>query len=131
MLYDPADVTVIWGGMVLTGMSEDGGVDVTANEDAVIPKTGIQGDTAYSINNNRSGNVKVTLFNTSASLTQLREDAQNRVAKPLTVRNANQDGGYIVSCDDCRILKVPDTKNGKEAEGTEVNFYVPVLHYGA
>jgi len=127
--YNAEDVTILWGGAVVTGLANDSTIEVVRKEDAVIPKTGIQGDTAYSRNANRSGTVKLSLFSTAACLASMRRDAQTYAVKPLVVRNANADGGFIVAHEECMITKVPDAKLGKETDAVDVEIYVPRLDF--
>ena len=127
MVFDPEKVTLVFNDAVITGYADGSDISVERNEDDVAPKTGIQGDTVYALNGNRSGLIKFSLFATSASLARLRRDAQNRVAAACTMRNANDDGGFIVSHPDCRIVKTPGFSGGADAKSIEVGIYVPEL----
>ena len=125
--YDPNYISVLWGGMVLTGFADGEAITASYNEDHVSAKTGIKNDTMYSINGNRSGSVKLVLFNTSSSLGILRDDAVNHVEKSLMIRNAGSDGGYLIAADRCRILRAPGVSAGGEGGSQEINIYVPNL----
>lgn len=127
MIFDATQVSAVWGGMVVTGYADDNAIDVQYNEDHVTPKTGLMGDTVYSVNGNRSGTVKLSLFATSASLRQLRNDAQNSARRSLVLRNAGLDGGFLVAAEDCMILKTPGLIVAKEAGNVEVSIYIPRL----
>lgn len=129
MVFDPELITILVDGAIITGYSDDSKVSIQRNEDDVTPKTGIKGDTVYSLNGNRSGTVKFSLFPSSTSLVRLRRLAQKRKAVACTVRNANDDGGFIVSNNDCRIVKTPGFDGGKEADAVEISIYVPVLDF--
>lgn len=52
--YDVSRLTVLWGSRYITGFADDSELKITPNGDAVTPKTGIQGDTVYSVNPDRS-----------------------------------------------------------------------------
>ena len=41
--------------------------------------------------------------------------------------NANDDGGFIISHQDCRILKVPKFEGGDDSGSIEVSIYVPTM----
>lgn len=125
MVYNPEEVTILVDGRTVTGLSEDSKVNIERTGDDITPKVGVQGDVVYELSADRSGTVKFTLFQSSASLTWLRGLAQRRKKVSLTVRNANSDGGFIVSHSDCRILKVP----GWSPDATEVSIFVPVLNF--
>ncbi|MEG2175272.1 MAG: DUF3277 domain-containing protein [Oscillibacter sp.] len=129
MVFDPEKVTLLVDGATVTGFSDDSKISADRNEDDVTPKTGIQGDTVYALNGNRSGTIKFNLFASSASLARLRRVAQQRKAVAVTLRNANDDGGFIVACKDCRILKVPGWTGGKETDANEVSIYVPTMNF--
>lgn len=45
----------------------------------------------------------------------------------VTLRNANDDGGFIISHQDCRILKVPKFEGGDDSGSIEVSIYVPTM----
>ena len=129
MIFDPEKVTLLVDGATITGYADDSKISAERNEDDVTPKTGIQGDTVYSLNGNRSGTVKFSLFSESASLSRLRQAAQQRKVVAVTLRNANDDGGFIISHQDCRILKVPSWTAGKGADACEVSIYMPVMNF--
>ena len=107
MVFDPEKISLIVAGAKVTGYADGSKVSAEHNKDAVTPTTGIQGDTVYALNADRSGTIKFTLFGSSASLVRLRRLAQDRAQVAVTLRNANDDGGFIISHQDCRILKVP------------------------
>ena len=77
----------------------------------------------------RSGTIKFSLFPTSASLSRMRRLAQQRKQVAVTLRNANDEGGFIISHTDCRVLKVPKFEGGNDAAGIEVSIHVPVMEF--
>lgn len=127
MVYDPEKVTLLVDGAAVTGYADGSSISAERNGDDVTPKTGIQGDTVYNLNADRSGTIKFTLFSSSASLVRLRRLAQERRQVSVTLRNANDDGGFIVSHQDCRILKTPKFEGGGDSSSTEVSIYVPTM----
>ena len=118
MVFDPEKISLIVAGAKVTGYADGSKVSAEHNKDAVTPTTGIQGDTVYALNADRSGTIKFTLFGSSASLVRLRR---------LALRNANDDGGFIISHQDCRILKVPKFEGGDDSGSIEVSIYVPTM----
>ena len=126
MVFDPEKITLLVDGSVVTGYSDDSKISAERSGDDVTPKTGLQGDTVYTLNGDRSGTIKFSLFASSASLARLRRAAQARKAVAVTLRNANDDGGFIISHTDCRILKVPPWTAG---DACEVSIYVPTMNF--
>lgn len=80
MVFDPEKISLIVAGAKVTGYADGSKVSAEHNKDAVTPTTGIQGDTVYALNADRSGTIKFTLFGSSASLVRLRRLAQDRCA---------------------------------------------------
>ena len=71
MVFDPEKISLIVAGAKVTGYADGSKVSAEHNKDAVTPTTGIQGDTVYALNADRSGTIKFTLFGSSASLVRL------------------------------------------------------------
>lgn len=129
MVFDPEKITLLVDKATVTGYADGSTISAERNADDVTPKTGIQGDTVYALNGDRSGTIKFSLFATSASLTRLRRAAQQRKKVAVTLRNANDDGGFIISHTDCRILKTPKFEGGSDAAAIEVSIHVPVMNF--
>lgn len=122
--YDVSRLTVLWGSRYITGFADDSELKITPNGDAVTPKTGIQGDTVYSVNPDRSATLTFSVFANASVLAELRQDARSCTPRTLTVRDPGP-GGFLVQCDNCVITKIPDIDRGKEAKGVEISIYVP------
>lgn len=129
MVFDPEKVTCLVDNAAVTGYADGSTIKAERNGDDVTPQTGIQGDFVYSMNGDRSGTITFSLFSTSASLARLRRIAQQRRTVAVTLRNANGDGGFIVSHQDCRILKTPGFEGGTNAAAIEVRIHVPVMNF--
>ena len=127
MTYDPQKVNVIVAGRVLTGYASDGVVSLTRNSDSVTPAVGAKGDVAYSENADETGTVAITLMSTSASLSYLRELEAKRRMVTVSVQDVNDSDGFVMSCDNCRVLKMPDANRTKEQGTVTVNIYVPSM----
>ena len=125
--YDPQKVNVIVDGRVITGFASDGVVTLTRNSDSVTPAVGAKGDVAYSENADETGTVAITLMSTSASLSYLRGLEAKRKMVTVSVQDVNDNDAFVMSCDNCRVLKMPDAARTKEQGTVTVNIYVPSM----
>lgn len=125
--YDPQKVNVIVDGRVITGFASDGVVTLTRNSDSVTPAVGAKGDVAYSENADETGTVAITLMSTSASLSYLRTLEAKRKMVTVSVQDVNDSDAFVMSCDNCRVLKMPDAARTKEQGTVTINIYVPFM----
>ena len=125
--YDPQKVNVIVDGRVITGFASDGVVTLTRNSDSVTPAVGAKGDVAYSENADETGTVAITLMSTSASLSYLRGLEAKRKMVTVSVQDVNDNDSFVMSCDNCRVLKMPDAARTKEQGTVTINIYVPFM----
>lgn len=125
--YDPMKVTVVVGGIVITGFADSSVVVIARNEDIVATTVGVQGDVAYSENANQSGTITMSLQSTSASLSRLRKMASSRQEVDVVISDVNEDGGTIISASRCRITKVPDSKKEKTVGSIDVTIFAPMI----
>ena len=125
--YDPQKVNVIVDGRVITGFASDGVVALTRNSDSVTPAVGAKGDVAYSENADETGTVAITLMSTSASLSYLRGLEAKRKMVTVSVQDVNDNDAFVMSCDNCRVLKMPDAARTKEQGTVTINIYVPFM----
>ena len=125
--YDPQKVNVIVDGRVITGFASDGVVTLTRNSDSVTPAVGAKGDVAYSENADETGTVAITLMSTSASLSYLRGLEAKRKMVTVSVQDVNDNDAFVMSCDNCRGLKMPDAARTKEQGTVTINIYVPFM----
>lgn len=125
--YDPLKVNVIVAGRIITGFAADGVVNITRNSDSVTPSVGAKGDVAYSENADETGTVALSLMSTSSSLAYLRDLEARRRMVTVSVQDVNDSDGFVMSCDNCRIMKMPDANRSKEQGTVTVNIYVPFL----
>lgn len=125
--YDPQKVNVIVAGRVITCFASDGVVNLTRNSDSVTPAVGAKGDVAYSENADETGTVALTLMSTSASLSYLRDLEAKRKMVSVSVQDKNDSDGFVMACDNCRVLKMPDANRAKEQGTVTVNIYVPSM----
>jgi len=127
MSYDPTKVNVVVAGRIITGFAADGVINLTRNADSITPAVGAKGDVVYSENADKTGTAAMTLMSTSASLAYLRELEAKRKMVTVSVQDKNDADGFIMSCDNCRVLKMPDANRAKEQGSVTVNIYVPAL----
>lgn len=125
MVYDIEKVSLLVDSKAVTGFADGSSIKADRNNDDVTPQTGLQGDYVYSENADRSGTITFNLFSVSASLPWLRNIADQRRPVPVTLRNANRDGGVIVTGQDCMILKTPGFEGGSTSASIEVRIHVP------
>ena len=125
--YDPQKVNVIVDGRVITGFASDGVVTLTRNSDSVTPAVGAKGDVAYSENADETGTVAITLMSTSASLSYLRGLEAKRKMVTVSVQDVNDNDAFVMSCDNCRVLKMPDAARTKEQGTVTINISVPFM----
>lgn len=125
--YDPQKVNVIVDGRGITGFASDGVVTLTRNSDSVTPAVGAKGDVAYSENADETGTVAITLMSTSASLSYLRGLEAKRKMVTVSVQDVNDNDAFVMSCDNCRVLKMPDAARTKEQGTVTINIYVPFM----
>ena len=122
--YNPDLVSIALGNMFLTGYAEDTKVETEKNEDDVYTTVGIDGDTTYSENADKTAKAKISLMTSSPCLPRVYEIVRNREAFTLSIIDMNDDSENVV-CDNCRILKRPNKVTKKQAETIEFEVFVP------
>jgi hypothetical protein len=115
--YDPAEVSLIVGGKIITGFTDGTGITVERNEDLWNLKVGIDGEGARSKNNNRSGKFTIALQQTADSNNDLStfeqaDELTNGGAVPVFLRDAN--GSTIATCTTAWVKKLPNSEYAKE-----------------
>lgn len=117
--YNPKEVTVSFGGNVLTGYAEGTAVTVEYNEDAWTLQVGVDGEGTRSKSNNRSGRVTLSLMQSSLSnaiLTAIAEADRlsNSGALPLLVKDNSSRGSQHMA-ETAWIVRVPSAEYAIEA----------------
>lgn len=92
--YDPAQISVIVGGKILSGFADDTFVTVSRNNDMWVMKTGADGSTTRVKTNDKSGMIVVTLQQASPSNDDLSallaaDELSNTGVVPVFVRDAS------------------------------------------
>jgi hypothetical protein len=123
--YDLKKVSVIAAGRITTGFPEDGVVTVTYNEDRVSATVGVKGDVIYTENADNSATAAITIMHTSPSYKHYEDLCAKRVFFRFDVADANADGGFRISEENCRVLKMPDKPRTSEPTAITINVFIP------
>lgn len=123
-IYDPKDVTVILGSVIVNGFADGTFVSAAMREDAFTLAVGADGDAGRAKSNDRSGAVTFTLLQTAkanALLTALHvadlASSNGAGVVPLLIRD-NQ-GNTLVTAQKAWIKRHPTTEFGKEISNRE------------
>lgn len=121
--YNPKLVTVMYGGMVITGYAENSIVKCERNEDNNIPHVGVLGEVSRAINADDTGKITISLAATSPFINILAQKATANTIEPISVIDMNK-GGVNVSGSEAWITKAPPVNLGKEIEEVDIEFFV-------
>ncbi|MNS39532.1 hypothetical protein D3C72_718190 [compost metagenome] len=116
--YDPKAVTITVGGFIMSGFAEDRMVNVARMNDTWTLKTGTDGEGTRSKSNDKSGEVTISLMETSESNAVLTAFAKadeytNNGTFPLLVRDNNAESYYVATR--AWVVKPPEADKGREA----------------
>lgn len=121
--YDANLVTVVVGGREITGFAEGTFVTSKKSEQKLTPHVSPQGDVAFAIKNNKLGEIKVTLNQTSPAIPYLNEIAAKNDWVPIWVHSLNdvkeKSGGTYAM-----INNSPEASYSGEITGREYTFLV-------
>ena len=120
--YDPSKLSVIVGGFIISGFAEDSLVTVGRREDTFTLTMGADGEGTRSKTNDKSGDVKITLMQTSASNAILTayakaDELQNAGVFSLLIKD--DSGSSIYSAEQAWVVKPPEAEFGKAATTRE------------
>ena len=121
--FNPKLVTVMYGGMVITGFAEGSMVKCEKNEDNVTPHVGVLGEVSRAINADNTGKITISLAGTSPFIGILARKAAANVIEPISVVDMN-DNGVNVGGSEAWIVKAPPINLGKEIEDVDIEFFV-------
>lgn len=121
--YDPKLVTVMFGGMAVTGFAEDSVVNCERNEDKNLPHVGVLGEVSRAINADDTGTITIHLAGTSPWISRFAQLAQENELQPCTVVDLN-DGGVNVGGSESWIVKAPDVVLGQEIDDQEIEIFI-------
>lgn len=117
--YNPKQVSVVFGGIPLSGFAEDSLVEAERDKEAYTKQVSADGPVTRTRVVDIAGKVTVHLMQTSASndyLTSLAilDEASDAGVRPLTVRDAS--GRTLISCAAAWVQKLPKTDLTVKAE---------------
>lgn len=124
--YNPKDVNLILGGVVLTGYAEDSFITAERMEDSFTEYIGAKGEVSTSENANKTGEVTVTLASTSPSVSYLNELALKQgeqAVVSMQIVDLNNDTTKI-SGNEARVRKPASMEYGKEVGEREFVIFV-------
>lgn len=115
--YDPSNVSIIFGGIILSGYDDGTFVTIARNNDMFSLKMGADGIGARAKSSDRSGRVTATLLQTSPVNDQLSaiaiaDELTGEGVLPLLVRDGS--GTTVASGLSAWIVKMPDAEFGKD-----------------
>lgn len=120
--YDPKKVTVVIGGVPMSGFADGTFLSIIRSEDAFTKVTGADGDTSRAKSNNRDGEATLTLLQTSPSndiltgFAQL-DERENGGVVSFTVKDLSGRSTFVSAF--AWIRKLPDSEYGKEISDRE------------
>lgn len=127
--YDIKEVHLIIGGQVITGFAEGTVIEVSKLEDNFTEHVGVKGEVTIAETNNETGEVSVTLKNTSPSVAYLNSLA-NRKGQSAIVDVAIVDfneNSTQVSSANARVRKPADLDFSNEETDREFTIFLEKL----
>ena len=130
--YDPAEVNLVVGGVVITGIASGTWITVERAEDDFTEYVGAKGEVAIAETNNRSGDITVTVENTSPSAKLLYEWSRKRGKNalfPVSIVDANEEGKIRMGGPEARVRRPANYESGKEIMEREFVIFVADLDF--
>ena len=122
--YDPTQVTVIIGGVIVTGFSDGDSISAKRDEDMYFTRVGTDGGVARARNANKSGEISIKLLQTSEvndllSVLLATDDLVNdgRIVVPVAVVDGS--GRSLIAATSAWIKTIPEAIFGKEVSERE------------
>jgi hypothetical protein len=128
--YDPSQVSVVFGGIPLSGFADGTFITVMRSEDAYTKESGADGVVSRSKSSDRSGEATLTLSQTSPSNDVLSgiallDENSNTGVLPFIIKD--NSGRTLASSGNAWIRKVSEASFGKELENREWVFDIADL----
>ena len=122
--YDPSQVVVTIGGVLVTGWSDGDAIVAERDEDAYSKRVGNDGGVARARNPNMSGSFNFKLLQTSAANAALSslvatDDLTNQGLPSFPITVVDGSGASLVTATECWIRKVPAATFGREVSERE------------
>jgi hypothetical protein len=132
--YDPKNVSVIFGGKILSGFGDGTFILAERNSQAFQLKVGVDGEGTRAKTNDKSGKVTITLMQSSGSNDDLsafavQDELTNSAALPLLIKD--NEGTTLLTALTCWVQKFANMEDAKEVsvrtwvlETDELNMFV-------
>jgi len=128
--FDPKDVNVIVGGVVLTGFAESTFVTAERMEDMFTEYVGAKGEVSMSETSNNTGEVTITLEATSPSVRYLNGLAIKKgPAAIIPVQVVDLNDNTMVSGTEARVRRPANYEAGPEISEREFVIFVSELNF--
>lgn len=121
--YDPMKVNITYNNRQLR-MFGDSMFTLARDEDNVMLKKGVKGDSTYILNANKAGKLTITLQQDSPDVAFLEQCAERNVMANLAITDAN-DSGSMFFAQNVMVSKLPDRARAKEAADVTIIFLIP------
>ncbi len=117
--YDPQQVTVVVGGVILSGFSDGDAITARRSEDSTLTRVGIDGGVARARNANKMGEFEFKLLQTSAANFALSTataigDLNNDALSVFPIAIYDGSGKSLCTAGSCWLKTIPDAVFGKE-----------------
>lgn len=122
--YDPNEVSIIFGGIVVEGFADGTFLSVESNEDAFSLQVGTDGEGTRSRTSNKSGRATFTLMQSSASNQALSALHNLDISTPagdgiVPLLIKDNSGTSLYAAEKAWIVRQPTSGFGREAESRE------------
>ena len=118
--YDPTKLTVIVGGVIVTGFSDGDFITAKRDEDLYMKRVGADGHVARARNGNKSGTIEIKLLQSSPAVTQLSSLValdnfffDGDILIPIAIVSPG-DGAELVASTQSWLKTAPEMVFGKE-----------------
>lgn len=120
--YDPKQVKVFFGSLILHGFMDGTMIQVAQDEDTYMKHTGADGEVCRIRNRNEGGKITITLQQSSPSNDDLSalhalDKLSGFAQAPVMVKDLR--GTLLVSASEAWLTRFADVSLGKEIEGRE------------
>lgn len=117
-VYDPKDVKVVVNGTIITGFAEGTFVQCQKNTETYSMDVGAQGEVDFAKSADNTGQITLTIKQTSPSSSFLTKLAKGRDSFPAAVIDRNTNG-VNAGGTECRIQKIADIEKAAEISTSE------------
>lgn len=117
-VYDPSQVAIIFGGVIVTGFGDGSFITVERNADTWMLRVGTDGVATRSKSNNKSGRITIVVNQGAAvcdrlSALQVADEQANSGVVPFMLRDAT--GTTLCSAAQAWLVKPPSVEFAREA----------------